>query len=996
MLFSFDESKLPKVANPEHAERTIERWVANAPNTNFSKAVVDSSANLKLFRAIAGNSPFLAQCLQRDAAFTSTLLQRGPNDIFDEIIASLRALMDTKFDSVKLMATLREAKRNAALTIAVGDISGVWDVDKVMDALSTFADESISTATRYVLRHHANAGRIPDLNKEDPEKECGFVILGLGKLGARELNYSSDVDLIVLYDPHRIGLRDRDALSAAYIRATRDLVKILEDRTADGYVHRIDLRLRPDPGTTPIAISTIAAETYYESVGQNWERMAMIRARPIAGDKRLGQEFLHHLRPFVWRKNLDFAAIQDIHSVKRQINTHRNNSPTVINGHNIKLGRGGIREIEFFVQTQQLIWGGRSPELRGRELAKALQALVGHGRLDDASANELQEAYRFLRRIEHRLQMVDDKQTHEIPKASEKIEEIAIFSGFDTLDKFRDALLEQLKTVEWHYANLFEGSDDLGGEGSLVFTGNELHPDTQTTLKRMGYKDPSKIFNIVRIWHHGRYRSTRSERSRQLLTEIMPRLLEALADTANPDFAFSRFDEFLGRLPAGVSLLSLLHANPNLLDLVAMVMGNAPTLAEWLSRTPHLLDYVLSDEFNQPTKDRPTMRNDLTEELRQAGHYEQVLDFARRWTNDQKFRIGIQVLRGTTDAVAAGPALTAIAETVIDVLCPYVEEEFAIRHGRIEGAGMCAVAYGKLGGREMMHGSDLDIVFVYDHSDNLIHSNGEKPLAPSDYFMRLAQRIVSAIRSPTSEGKLYEVDLRLRPSGNKGPLAVRADGYLDYLENSAWTWEHMALTRARPISGPSSLRQRIGDGIAKVLSRDRNSFELLTDVRQMRQRIAASFHGKSLWDIKHRAGGLVDIEFLCQYLQLKNRSTFSTTTATALRDLADTGCINREKADELLNALRLWISLQSIIRLIGPENLKDDKLPAGQRDALCRVTGVESFEMLCTEICRHANNVRRVFEQLIGSTASDKAAVIKKIGDSPSNSESAIIKGYTS
>ena len=973
MLFSFDESALPSAAHPDHAERTIERWMANSSESEYCVAVSENPAGRKLLHAIAGNSPFLAQCLQRDAAFACRLLREGPDKTFANILTNLHGVIDTETDKGKLMSALRVSKRNVALTIAVGDISEVWDVNAVMDALSTYADESIAVATRHVLRQHAKAGRLSIPYNDAPETGSGYVILGLGKLGARELNYSSDVDLIVLYDPERAAFEDKEVLGPAFVRATQDLVKILEERTADGYVHRTDLRLRPDPGTTPIAISTIAAETYYESVGQNWERMAMIRARPVAGDKELGEEFLHHLRPFIWRKNLDFANIRDIHSVKRQINAHRGSGVIAMNGHNIKLGRGGIREIEFFAQTQQLIWGGRSPKLRGRGLSGVLQALVGHGRIDHSTAIELQYAYGFLRRIEHRLQMVDDKQTHELPKSDEKIKEIAIFSGFDGTDAFRDALMSQLEIVEQHYANLFEGSEDLGGEGSLVFTGNELHPDTEATLTRMGYAEPGKIFNVVRIWHHGRYRSTRSERSRQMLTELMPRLLEALAGTANPDFAFSKFDEFLGRLPAGIQLLSLLHANPKLLGLVAMVMGNAPLLADWLSRNSNLLDYVLSDEFDRPIEDSEAMAIDLEQALGEADHFENVLDITRRWTNDHKFRIGIQVLRGNTDGIAAGPALTAVAETVIRVLCPYVEEEFATRHGRIEGSGMCAIAYGKLGGRELMHGSDLDLVFVYDHPESAEQSDGPNPLAPSVYFMRLAQRIISAISAPTGEGKLYEIDLRLRPSGNKGPVAVRVDGYFDYLKDSAWTWEHMALTRARPISGLVSMQERIRSNINQTLSRDRENRKLLTDVHQMRQRMAAEHRGESPWDVKHHRGGLVDIEFLAQYLQLKNRSGFSTTTATALEKLAAASQLSSSEAEELLGALRLWQGLQSIIRLIGPERLEDNNPPAGQADALCRVANVESFELLRERVEQQASAVQEIFNRLIDVPATNTA-----------------------
>jgi glutamate-ammonia-ligase adenylyltransferase len=973
MLFSFDANSLPKAAHPDHAERTIDRWTSNSPDPEFCNSIVSDPAGKKLLHAVAGNSPFLAQCLQRDTAFACELLKEGPEVSFEKIVSALKNSINAEDHTNKLMSFLREAKRNAALTIAVGDISEVWDVDKVMLALSTFADASLSLGVRHVLRMHAKAGRLALVDKNNPEVGSGYVVLALGKLGARELNYSSDVDLIVLYDPDKVDIEDKDTLGPTFVRATRDLVRIMEERTGDGYVHRCDLRLRPDPGTTPVAISTIAAETYYESVGQNWERMAMIRARPVAGDVELGEDFLHHLRPFVWRKNLDFAAIQDIHSVKRQINAHRGGNTLAVNGHNIKLGRGGIREIEFFAQTQQLIWGGRNPELRGRELYGVLDTLVKHGRLTAETASELKEAYGFLRRIEHRLQMVDDKQTHEMPKADDKVKDIAIFSGYDDSASFRKALSDRLHCVEKHYGNLFENSEDLGGKDSLVFTGNELHPDTQVTLEGMAYTDPSKIFSTVRIWHHGRYRATRSERSRQLLTELIPQLLHALASTANPDFAFAKFDEFLSRLPAGVQLLSLLYANPNLLDLMAMVMGNAPLLADWLSRNPHLLDYVLSDEFDRPIEDGETMEADLREALKEADHFEHVLDITRRWTNDHKFRIGIQVLRGITDGIAAGPALTSVAETVIRVLVPAVEDEFAAQHGRVVGVGMSAIAYGKLGGRELMHGSDLDLVFVYDHGDDVVASDGRKPLAPRVYFTRLAQRIVSAISAPTGEGKLYEIDLRLRPSGNKGPIAVRLGGYFDYLKDTAWTWEFMALTRARPISGPTELQARISAGIRNLLTMPRDANKLICDVDHMRSRMADEHRGESVWDIKHRRGGLVDIEFIAQNFQLSlgpdNPTVLSPTTMEALRKLSAANALSPDAAGVLMSALKLWQGLQSIIRLIGPERLDDGQPPAGQANALCRVAGVETFDALKLSIEEKAAAVRDTFAHLIEQPA---------------------------
>ncbi|MDH5411495.1 MAG: bifunctional [glutamine synthetase] adenylyltransferase/[glutamine synthetase]-adenylyl-L-tyrosine phosphorylase, partial [Alphaproteobacteria bacterium] len=700
-------------------------------------------------------------------------------------------------------------------------------------------------------------------------RNSGYIILGMGKLGARELNYSSDIDLIVLYDADCVRGAAPEAMGSIFIKATRQLVNFLDARTADGYVFRTDLRLRPDPGATPIAISAEAAEAYYESVGQNWERAAMIKARPIAGDIEAGERFLRHLRPYIWRKNLDFAAIQDVHSIKRQINAHRGGARIAVNGHNIKRGRGGIREIEFFCQTQQLIWGGRIPELRDRATIATLNALAAIERIDHKTAEEMATSYGFLRRLEHRLQMVNDEQTHDMPRTDEAVGEIATFMGYDSLAAFREDLLHHLGQVEHHYAHLFEEAPELGAGGALVFTGGENHPDTVKTLEEMGFADGGSISNIVRSWHHGRYRATRSERARQILTEMMPRLLKAFANTATPDKAFARFDEFVAGLPAGVQIFSLFHANPPMLDMVAEIMGGAPRIADWLSRNPSLLDAVLTSDFMEPLSPRGDLETELEAILDQANDYEDVLELTRRWTNDQKFRVGVQILRGVVGGAAAGESLTAVADTVLGALLPQVEAEFARRHGRVPGGGMAVLALGKLGSGELSPTSDLDLVFVYDHDPDAEASDGEKPLTPGVWFGRLGQRLISAITAPTAEGSLYEIDMRLRPSGSAGPTASRLDSFARYYLEEAWTWEHMALTRARVVASTTQdIDNRATAIICETLARPRDPDRLVVDVADMRIRMAKQHRGESLWDVKHHRGGLVDIEFMAQYLQL--------------------------------------------------------------------------------------------------------------------------------
>ena len=618
----FARARWPGPADPGQAAVELDRWAEAAAELTgtgrrFAEDMARSPAGKAALSAVFGNSPYLTLGLIDDIGFAVDLLRRGPEVVFPEILDSVRHEFGGPTEEVPLMAGLRQAKRRASLAIALADIAGLWPVERITAALSETADTTLSLAVRHVLRRGAAGGAFKLRHAEEPERDSGFVILGMGKLGARELNYSSDIDLIVLYDPETIVSDNPDGLLQVFIRLTRTLVKILDERRPEGYVFRTDLRLRPDPASTPLALSMLAAETYYESLGQNWERAAMIKARPVAGDIKAGEGFLQRLRPYVWRKNLDFSAIQDIHSIKRQINAHRGGGTVALAGHNIKLGRGGIREIEFFAQTQQLIWGGRMPELRQIQTCPAIEALRDAGRVKPETAAAMIDAYRFLRQVEHRLQMVNDQQTHTLPDEA-GLPAFAMFLGYDSVAAFSTALLGHLTRVEKHYAELFEEAPNLGSQGSLVFTGTEDDPATLETLSRLGFRDVKMVAATVRGWHHGRYRSMRSVRARELLTELMPILLESLAGTAQPDTAFLRFDGFLSQLPAGVQLFSLFHANPALLLLVAEVMGGAPRLADLLSRHPHLLDSVLGQAFLAPPPDRAALDLDLQRGLTQA------------------------------------------------------------------------------------------------------------------------------------------------------------------------------------------------------------------------------------------------------------------------------------------------------------------------------------------------------------------------------------------
>ena len=965
-----------------------DRWrehIQESDNSEICKtleSLTNQQGETPLLSAIFGCSPYLTQLCLNDPTFVVALLTTGPDATAHSTFSDVRnyTVPPNDGDNTAISRFLRRAKSRIALAVAVGDLSGNWPLLTTTGYLSDFADAALQCATAHVLRRAAAKGILELPHPDDPQLDSGFIIIGMGKLGARELNYSSDIDLIVLFDPYRMKISDPAMLQKHCVRMTRELVRLIDDRTPEGYVFRTDLRLRPDPGATLIAVSVPAAEVYYESQGQNWERAAMIKARPVAGDLEAGKEFLQWLRPFIWRKNLDFAAIQDIHSIKRQINTHRGNAAIAAEGHNIKLGRGGIREVEFFAQTQQLIWGGRETPLRTSSTVKALSILSECGHVTAEASESLTTAYEFLRQTEHRLQMVNDEQTQTLPDSAEGMEKLAVFMGYDDRESFANDLIRHLRVVQNHYAVLFEDAPTLsaagGIDGNLVFTGSDADPDTLDTIQKFGFNSPETVDAAIRGWHHGRYRAMRSTRAREVLTELTPALLRVLGGTPEPDATFIKFDEFLAGLPAGVQLFSMLHSNPQLLDQLAEIMGEAPRLAQHLSRRPSLFDSVLSSDFLDPPPPLSVLISTLSKQVDEAEYFEQNLDIVRRWTNDHKFQIGLQSLHGVVSPPDAAWALSDTAEAALQCLFPVVETEFVAQHGRISGARFCTIALGKLGGHEMTPTSDLDLVFIYDVPPEPETSDGEKPLAPTQYFARLGQRYINAIMSPTAEGILYEVDMRLRPSGNAGPIACTLEAFIQYHEENAWTWERMALTRARTVQGDDTLRRAVDDETRRLLAQPCDTVELLNDVAEMRARMDAEHHTESPWSIKHLRGGLVDLEFIVQYLLLRHApehpSILSPNTWRALRNLKRARLIADDAAASLSQALDLWQAFQSRLHLTIDTDAPPggaSAMPVALQERFAQLGGADSLDGVEAIIRANAAEVFRVYNDIIGDPA---------------------------
>ncbi|ATQ68650.1 MULTISPECIES: bifunctional [glutamine synthetase] adenylyltransferase/[glutamine synthetase]-adenylyl-L-tyrosine phosphorylase [Methylosinus] len=949
------------------AQAALARVLECDKNGALAALLAERPEAVALLEGGFGSSSYLTDLSARDPARLARLLAADPARSMARIVDAMKAGRQSE---AELMRALRLAKQEAALLIGLADLAKAWTTLEATAALTRLADAALSAAAVFALREAAAAGWLELYDQRMPERGCGWIFLAMGKQGAHELNYSSDIDLIVLFDRRRARLTRPDEDVDLFVRLTKRVVRIVSEITPDGYVFRTDLRLRPDPGATPIAIPLEAAFSYYESMGQNWERAAFIKARAAAGDRLAGEEFLAELAPFVWRKNFDFAAIADVHSIKRQIHAFKGHGEIAVLGHDVKLGRGGIREIEFFVQTQQLITGGRNPDLRGRATLPVLDALVAAGWIEASVRDDLSDAYLFLRDVEHRIQMVADRQTHALPSDETEALRIARMMGFATLDEFSAALLQRLTKVQGHYARLFESAPQLSSAlGNLVFTGGEDDPDTLETLAQLGFARPKTVTETIRGWHFGRYAATRSTKARERLTELTPALLEALASTDNPDQAFLAFDRLLAGLPAGVQLFAVLVSQPRLLHLLTAILGTAPKLAAAISRRPRVLDALLEPAFFDHLPDEAELAAALERSLRDARSYEETLDRARIFGQEQKFLVGVRILTGALSVAEAGAAYARLAEALIAALMARVSAEFAQAHGEIEGGGVAVVALGKLGGREMTAASDLDLMLLYDADQNA-ESNGERPLAAPSYYARLTQRLIAALSAPMAQGLLYEVDFRLRPSGSKGPLAVSLRAFEEYHAEEAWTWEHMALTRARVVAGERSFSARVEAAIGVALTRARDPEKLRADVLDMRKRLEREKPAKSVWDLKQALGGLIDVEFITQYLLLRHAEAhpdcLATTTGLALERLTRLGLIEPDAAETLIAAVRLYQGLIQSLRLAIDQDFDPRQAPRGLFDLLLRAGEAPDMKHLEAHLVETQTRVREIFAQIVG------------------------------
>ncbi|WP_417257525.1 glutamine-synthetase adenylyltransferase [Celeribacter sp.] len=870
----------------------------------------------RLVDGAAGSAPYLHGLVLRETEWLPAALEAPEQAVKDEL-ARILALPFDKIDD-----GLRQAKRRIALIAALCDLGGIWALHEVTGALTDLADAATHVALRAHIAREITRGKVPGQGEDDIETCGGVVALAMGKHGAGELNYSSDIDLICLFDETRFDCSDQMEARAAYIRATRKAMASLSDLTGEGYVFRTDLRLRPDPSVTPVCFAMDAAERYYESVGRTWERAAYIKARAAAGDVEAGERFLTHLTPFVWRRHLDFHAIQETHDMRLKIREHKGlGGAFTLEGHNMKLGLGGIREIEFFAQTRQLIAGGRDPALRMRGTVEALTALSEKGWVEEGIERTLIDDYTAHREVEHRLQMLRDQQTHSLPTTPEEFDRLAALMGTDT-DAMRAEITARCERVHDLTEEFFAPAD--------VAKAPELSQELREITAR---------------W--STYPSLRSERAQTIFSRLQPDLLARVQKLDRPAEALTHFDGFLKQLPAGVQVFSLFEANPPLIDLFLDIVSVAPHLAQYLSRNASVLDAVIGGDFFAPWPEQEVLEAELTRQLARIDDYEGQLDASRRWAKEWHFRIGVHQLRGLISADEAGGQYAALARASVAALYPFVVAEFARKHGEAPGRGAMVLGMGSLGAGRLTAASDLDMIVIYD-ADGVDASEGRRPLQSRTYYARFTQALITAITAQTAEGRLYEVDMRLRPSGKQGPVATSLEAFKTYQDTQAWVWEHLAMTRATPVAGDAGLMADVEAFRRGLLAAPKDEAKIRGETQDMRRRLAEAKPG-STWDPKNGRGRMMDIELVAEAAALLSGAPDQNIYAQ-LKAGAAYGWLTEDEASALCEAYRMTWRLQSAARLLTGETLDMEAVGEGGRAFLCRSNGVETVEELAGAI----------------------------------------------
>ena len=902
------------------------------------------------FASVFSFSPYLSKIISEYPDFFADLLTKDLSTAFTSV---LDEFTKEKHDIATVAEDLRRLKKQAALIVAVADICQKWDLEKVTSSLSTLARICLNTALDAILSDEKDKGNLGDTTSAN----CGIAIIGMGKLGADELNYSSDIDLILLYDPQKIPYKGTRELSGYIIKLAQKLVALIDEKTKDGYVFRTDLRIRPDPSSTPVIMSVNAALNYYECFGKNWERAAMIKGCAVAGDIAIGKDFMARIYPFVWRRSLDFNAILDIKNIKTAIAENTNSNITTspnLAEYNIKLGKGGIRDIEFFTQIQQLIWGGRNKDLQTSSTVTGLQKLAKHKHISPLIADKLISNYRFLRTLEHRLQMINDEQTHSLPSDSETLTKIAIFMGFKDLFAFTNALTKVLKETDGITSPLFDDSQSSLNINMLDDDDNLLN-----LLTKHNFKHPSACAKIIKNWHSGIYKTIRSRQSLSALSKTLSELIRLMGQTIAPDNCLYKFDNLLRVLPSGVQLLPLFESKPEVMATVIDIIGNTSKLSDNVQKNSYLIEDLINPDFFAPLPPFTKLKEE-TESIANLTDEESAINALQIWTNSQKFRADIHLSRGLIDGKELGLFLANVAIATLGALVPIIEKSFARLYGRIPKSKIALLVLGKNGSAESTTSSDLDLIFIYDTPKDGASDGATKKLDTKTYYARFVQRIISTLTTAGKYGKIWEVDMRLRPSGNAGPLATSLDAFIKYQKHDAWIWEKMALTKASQAYGDIDTERIIKD----ILCTKTDPIELKKSISEMRQKIITEHQNSGIWDLKNVSGGMTDIEFISQYLQICFANAYpeilQKNTIKTLTKAKKLKLLPQDDLDFLITSYERMLSFKAILSLNNGIELTERI-----KEKLLQISGKSDFAKVEANLATNENKISNIFNRII-------------------------------
>ena len=941
------------VADPDAALNLLERQ-SNCIPTEIQLEILRLPARRKQLLTLLGGSAFLAGILCRQSCYAEKLLLQGAIDAprsEAEMLADLRQNIPEQADFAELQAALRRCKVEQILRIGSRDLCGLAALEEVTAELSGLAAACLQRAYEVCGRQLQDEyGEPLEIEPSGKPQRAEMTILGMGKFGGEELNFSSDIDLIYCYSSNNGetagGSRgDTISLHRYFVKLAELISRALHQVTEDGFVFRVDTRLRPDGNNGDLAISLVGAETYYESWGQSWERAAMIKARPVAGSIPLGIELLKRLKPFVFRRYLDFGMIEDIKLMKQKINASLNREQE--GERNLKLGRGGIREIEFFIQALQLVNAGTRPQLQFRNSLRMLQLLAEEDLINAEELQQLSEAYRFLRTVEHRIQIVQEQQTHSLPTRPDDLLALARRCGFADAESFAVELERHRQNVSNIFKDLFHSEEDealeVRPEVNFIFD-SESDPDlVKDLLEEKGFSNPNGAYESITLLLGGEPQKRLTERGRRCLEKLAPLLLGEMLDSASPDLALYNLERFISGIRARTSYFSLLAENPGIVKMLIALFSSSQLLSRFFVQRPELLDTLVARSHASVDKDREQLAASLVEHMALAEDYEQQLDALRRFRNEEFLRIALSDLHGRLKQGQGAKQLSWLAEVCLERAIEMARKEVAPRFGAPyandaeegdEETAFAVIGMGKLGGLELNYHSDLDIIFIYDSEGKTRPTAGTDPnrfrqISNHEYFAKLAQRIITVLTLMTREGIVYEIDTRLRPSGNQGPLVTSMSALKRYHRESAQPWERQAMTKARVVCGPEEFAGRLQQLISELAFDRPVTDDLQAEIYRLRSRMEKEIakETEDHFNIKTGRGGMVDVEFIAQYLQLRYgrqiKDLWQQNTLEILQVLAQNDILHPAEAKQLIRGYKFLRRLENKLRLLHDQSINE-------------------------------------------------------------------------